>query len=227
MHLLVIDDDEQFVEVLLAGLSAEGHHVRAASTLAQGMEALREDTDLLLLDLALASEDGMEMLRALRREGRMVPVIIMTGTRMETEDTVHGLEEGADDYLHKPFALAELLARIHAVMRRHRPEPQAVCAAGNLTVDRLHRVVTCRGRQLEATLRELEVLALLARHAGRQVSRAAILEQVWRDSPRSSTLDNTLDVHISRLRKKLEQAECDCAIETVWGKGFKLTVTDA
>jgi DNA-binding response OmpR family regulator len=227
VHLLVIDDDEPFVDVLLAGLSAEGHEVRAATTLAQGLEALREDTDLLLLDLAVASEDGMEVLRTLRRQGRTIPVIIMTGTRMETEDTVLGLEEGADDYIHKPFALSELLARIHAVMRRHRAGTEAVCAAGNLKVDRLHRIVTCKGREVEVTLRELELLALLTRDAGRQVSRASILDQVWRDSPRSATLDNTLDVHISRLRKKLEDAECRCAIDTVRGKGFKLTVEDA
>ncbi len=224
LRLLVIDDDVAFSEVLVAGLTEEGHQVRATETVADGLKALEDEPDLLLLDLEVAADDGMDVLRHLRNNDNPLPVIIMTGKRLETDDTVVGLDEGADDYLRKPFALKELLARIHAVLRRHHTGEDTVFSAGGLEVNRLQRTVTCQGEPVLVTLREMELLALLTRKAGDEVSRADVLEQVWSDSPRSATLDNTLDVHISRLRKKLSEAECHCGIQTVRGKGFKLKV---
>lgn len=224
LRLLVIDDDTAFSEVLVAGLTAEGHQVRATETVAEGIRALEDDIDLLLLDLEVAADDGMDVLRHLRSTDNALPVIIMTGSRIDTDDTVVGLEEGADDYLRKPFALKELLARIYAVVRRHHTGEETVFSAGELEVNRLQRTVTCRGEPVPVTLREMELLALLIRRAGAEVSRSDVLHVVWSDSPRSATLDNTLDVHISRLRKKLQEAECRCEIQTVWGKGFKLAV---
>lgn len=227
LRLVVVEDDPAFSEVLVAGLTAEGHHVCAAATVADGLAALHHDTDLLLLDLEVDGQDGMAVLHYLRRHDNPLPVIIMTGYRVEADDTVTGLEEGADDYLRKPFALKELLARIHAVLRRHHTGATALVAAGDLEIDRLTRTAACRGTPLALTVRELELLALLAEQPGREVSRADVLSTIWRDSLRSTTLDNTLDVHISRLRKKLQQAQSRCAIETVWGKGFRLTVEGA
>jgi DNA-binding response OmpR family regulator len=226
-RLLVIDDDTAFSEVLVAGLTAEGHQVRSVATVADGLHALHQETDLLLLDLEVAADDGMDVLRRLRSDENPLPVIIMTGSRLDTDDTVIGLEEGADDYLRKPFVLKELLARIHAVLRRHHPDADTTCAAGDLKIDRLKRTVTCRDEPVQVTLRELELLALLVRNLDTEVTRSDVLEQVWSDSPRSASLDNTLDVHISRLRKKLQEADSQCGIHTVWGKGFKLTVESA
>jgi DNA-binding response OmpR family regulator len=225
LRILVVDDDPELNETLELGLTASGLSVVAVSSVAEGITTIGQgDTDLVLLDLELAGEDGMEILEHLRQQVRPLPVIIMTGSRTATEDTVIGLKGGADDYVRKPFDLREILARIHAVHRRHAGTGDTTLAVGDLAIDRLRRTAECHGQPLVLTPRELELLALLARKAGHEVSRQEVCDAVWADSPRSSTLDNTLDVHVSRLRKKLTDCPSSCIITTVWGKGFRLDV---
>ena len=222
MRILVIEDDPEFAGTLGEALTETGCSITTATTVPQGLEALQQPHDLLLLDLEVAEQDGMSVLEQVRGDENPMPIIIMTGRRLAPEDSVRGLEGGADDYLRKPFDFQELRARIKAVARRHEASREAVYTFGDLVVDRLHRTVRCGDETVQATLRELELLALLARHGGDEVRRQQILDTVWHDTPGSSSLDNTLDVHLSRLRKKIDEAGSNCRIETAWGKGFRL-----
>jgi DNA-binding response OmpR family regulator len=215
MRVLVVEDEDAIADPLLEGLGREGFEVERAAT---GQEALAaSEPDLVLLDLRLPDIDGFEVCRRLRERSR-VPIIVVSA-RGEEVDRVVGLELGADDYLVKPYGLRELVARIHAVMRRLEPRAGDVTLmrVDGLEVDRRARRVTLDDRPLELTPREFDLLAVLASDPGAAISRERIFEQVW--ETRWFGSPKTIDVHVAALRRKLGDPGW---IETVRGVGFRL-----
>ena len=220
MRLLVVEDDDGIAVPLVAGLRREGFEVERVAT---GGEALAaSEPDLVLLDLRLPDIDGFAVARELRSRSR-VPIIVVTA-RGEEVDRVVGLELGADDYMVKPFGLRELIARIHAVMRRvSEPapgppsEPDPVLAVGQLTIDRRRHEVALAGEPVALTPKEFALLDLLASDPGAALDRRRILEEVW--GSRWYGPSKTIDVHVSSLRRKLGDPGW---IETVRGVGFRL-----
>jgi two-component system, OmpR family, response regulator RegX3 len=215
VKVLVVEDEDAIAEPLAEGLRREGIEVERAAT---GQEALdAPEPDLVLLDLRLPDIDGLEVCRRLRERSR-VPLIVVTA-RGEEVDRVVGLELGADDYVVKPYGLRELIARIHAVMRRLEPHPRddAPMRVNGLEVDSRARRATLDGRELPLTPREFDLLALLASDPGAAISRTRIFQEVWETSWYGSP--KTIDVHIAALRRKLGDPRW---IETVRGVGFRL-----
>jgi DNA-binding response OmpR family regulator len=218
MRLLVVEDDDGIAEPLVAGLRREGFEVERA---ADGAGALAAgEPDLVLLDLRLPDMDGYAVAREMRRRSR-VPIIMVTA-RGEEVDRVVGLEIGADDYVVKPFGLRELIARIHAVMRRvdergSAGAPDPVLRVGTLEVDRRAHRASLAGEPLALTPKEYALLALLAADPGAALDRRRILEEVWGSRWYGPT--KTIDVHVSSLRRKLGDPGW---IETVRGVGFRL-----
>jgi DNA-binding response OmpR family regulator len=215
MHLLVVEDEDAIAEPLVEGLRHEGFEVTRAAT---GREALAAPpADLVLLDLRLPDMDGFAVCRELR--GRSDVPIIMVTAKGEEIDRVVGLELGADDYVVKPYGLRELVARIRAVARRTstRPDARAVLRAGGLEVDVRARKASLDGRELQLTLKEFDLLALLASEPGSVVDRQRILREVWDTTWYGSS--KTVDVHVASLRKKLGDPTL---IETVRGVGLRL-----
>ncbi len=221
-RLLVVEDEAKVADALREGLEGEGYDVIVETTGESAFFRLSTDRfDVILLDLMLPGRDGLEILSALREKGLETPVVVLTA-RDATEDRVLGLDAGADDYLVKPFAFAELLARIRAVSRRGR-----VVEAGPVTIDTLEIDVTTRqvvrARQtIELTVKEFDLLLYLARSLRQVVSRDTLAREVWRETSRSTTLDNVIDVHISRLRRKIDAGAPVKLIQTVRGVGFSL-----
>jgi len=210
-----VEDDEAIAAPLAEGLRREGFEVQRAGNGRQALEA--PEPDMVLLDLRLPDMDGYEVARELRSRSR-VPIIMVTA-RGEEVDRVVGLELGADDYLVKPFGMRELIARIHAVMRRvdAGPEQPRTLEAGPLTVDTRARRASVDGREVPLTPKEFEVLALLAEDPGAAVDRRRILREVWGTTWYGPS--KAIDMHISALRKKLGDPGL---IETVRGIGFRL-----
>ena len=219
-RLLVVEDEQKVAEALREGLEGEGYEVTVETTgEAAFFRSNTETFDLILLDLGLPGRDGLDILRALR-EGRVdTPVLILTA-RDTIADRVSGLNTGADDYLVKPFAFEELLARIQAVVRRGRVSTPQRLGMGGLHVDLTTRRVVRDGRPLELTAKEFDLLEYLLRHERRVVSRDTLAREVWRDTSRSTTLDNVIDVHVSRLRRKVDRDGLAKLIHTVRGVGF-------
>jgi len=222
VRILVVEDELKVARALKEGLEGEGYEVATTRTGEEGFFLASSQTfDFVLLDLMLPHKDGIEILRALRRCGRNTPVLILTA-RDAIEDRVLGLDSGADDYLVKPFAFPELLARIRALVRRGRPDHVLRLNAGDLDLDLVTRHVT-RGKQvLDLTAREFELLEFLLRNKGRLVSREMLARDVWKEPSRATPLDNLIDVHIARLRKKVDQDFGVKLIQTVRGVGFTL-----
>ena len=218
-RVLVVEDDDAIADVLRRSLRAEGHEVRSAS---DGVDALRASEefmpDLVLLDLGLPRLDGMEVLRRIRAESD-VPILILTA-RTATEDRVEGLDEGADDYLPKPFERDELLARTRALLRRRPPRGSASLTVGDLRLNPDTREVTRGDREIELTNREFELLEYLARNQKLVVSRERLLEDVWGYDPFEQT--NTIDVFISNVRRKLEADGEPRILHTKRGAGYVL-----
>jgi two-component system, OmpR family, response regulator MprA len=216
-RVLVVEDDEAIADVVRRALRQEGHEVRSA---ADGVEALAISEefvpDLVILDLGLPRLDGVEVSRRLRAESD-VPILMLTA-RAEVEDRVEGLDSGADDYLVKPFELAELLARTRALMRRRPPRGTASLAVGDLRLNPDTREVVRGDRDIELTNREFELLEYLMRNQKLVVSRERLLEEVWGYDPLSMT--NTIDVFISNLRRKLEEGGEDRILHTKRGAGY-------
>jgi two-component system response regulator RegX3 len=215
MHLLVVEDEDAIAEPLVEGLVAEGFEVTRVAT---GQDALdAPPADLVLLDVRLPDIDGFAVCRELRSRSD-VPIIMVTA-KGEEIDRVVGLELGADDYVVKPFGLRELVARIRAVSRRTsaRPEPRETLVVGELEVDVAARRVTLAGREVNLTLKEFDLLALLASEPGIVVDRQRILREVWDTTWYGSS--KTVDVHVAALRKKLGDPTL---IETVRGIGLRL-----
>jgi DNA-binding response OmpR family regulator len=167
----------------------------------------------------LPGRDGLQVLATLRSQGVETPVLVLTA-RDALEDRVAGLDSGADDYLVKPFAFAEVLARIRALLRRGRSTEALRLSVGDLDVDLVSRKVTRAGRHIELTVREFELLEYLLRHEGQVVSRGALARDVWKETERTTPLDNVIDVHIARLRRKLDAEFPTRVIHTIRGVGF-------
>jgi two-component system response regulator RegX3 len=217
MRVLVVEDDPAVAEPLLAGLQRNGIEVDHVVYASQVIAAA-QNVDVVLLDLGLPDGDGLEVLRELRRT-MDIPVIIATARGDET-DRIVGLELGADDYVVKPFSVRELAARVRAVARRRRIEPNL--ESGRLVVDRTRHLVTVDGEPIELTAKEFDLLAVLAEEPGRAVTRQELFSRVW--DPVWIGTGKTLDVHVASLRKKLGDPEL---IETVRGVGYRLAVEKA
>jgi two-component system response regulator RegX3 len=217
MRVLVVEDDPAVAEPLLAGLQRNGIEVDHVVYASQVIAAA-QNVDVVLLDLGLPDGDGLEVLRELRRT-LDIPVIIATARGDET-DRIVGLELGADDYVVKPFSVRELAARVRAVARRRRIEPNL--ESGRLVVDRTRHLVTVDGESVELTAKEFDLLAVLAEEPGRAVTRQELFSRVW--DPVWIGTGKTLDVHVASLRKKLGDSEL---IETVRGVGYRLAVEKA
>jgi DNA-binding response OmpR family regulator len=219
-RVLVIEDEPKILRSLQRGLQAEGYEVATASTGEEGsLLATAETFDCLVLDLLLPGSDGLQVLADLRREGNRTPVLILTA-RDTVEDRVLGLDAGADDYLVKPFAFAELLARVRALLRRDRAERQTVLRADDLELDLLQRRAVRGGAEVSLTHREFEVLAYLLRHKNAVVTRDMLGRDVWREP--NHALTNVIDVYINLLRRKLERPGARPLIHTLRGVGYSL-----
>jgi DNA-binding response OmpR family regulator len=222
MQILVVEDEPKVGNALREGLEAEGYAVTLAQTGEEGFfQASSRAFDLIILDVMLPGRDGVEVLQTLRRQGAKTPVLLLTA-KDAIEDRVLGLDAGADDYLVKPFAFAELSARIRALLRRNRTETQSVLTMGQLEVDPVRRTVMREGQRIELTAREFELLEYLVRNHGRVVSREMLARDVWKETARATPLDNVIDVHIARLRRKIDDPFHLKLLHTVRGVGFTL-----
>jgi two-component system, OmpR family, copper resistance phosphate regulon response regulator CusR len=220
MRILVVEDEKKMAEALSKGLGAELHSVTVAPTGEEGYYlATTESFDLAILDLMLPGRDGLEILKGWRRLGLAMPVLVLTA-RDTVEDRVQGLDAGADDYLVKPFAFSELLARIRTLGRRGKIETAARLRLADLELDASARSVTRGGKGLGLTAREFELLEYLLRHQGRVVSREMLARDVWKETARYTPLDNVIDVHIARLRRKVDDPFEQKLLHTVRGIGF-------
>jgi two-component system copper resistance phosphate regulon response regulator CusR len=222
VRLLVIEDEPKVGRALKEGLEAEHYSVDVATTGEDGFFRLSAETfDLVVLDLMLPGRDGLEILSTIRQRGIQMPVLILTA-KDAVEDRVTGLECGADDYLVKPFAFPELVARIRALLRRGRTDQVLRLKAADLHMDLVTRTVYRSGDPLELTSREFELLEYLMRHSRQVVSREMLVRDVWKEVSRATPLDNVIDVHVARLRKKVDHGRQMKLIHTVRGVGFLL-----
>lgn len=222
MRILVVEDEKKVAKALRDGLEAERYEVRVASTGEEGFFLVNHESfDLVVLDLMLPRHSGIEVLTTLRKRGLETPVLILTA-KDTIDDRVHGLDSGADDYLVKPFAFPELLARIRALLRRGRPDQVLKLEEGDLAMDLVTRKVVRAGETLELTVKEFEMLEYLFRHAGRVVSREMLARDVWRVTARATPLDNVIDVTMARLRRKVDDPFETMLLHTVRGVGFVL-----
>jgi two-component system copper resistance phosphate regulon response regulator CusR len=217
MRVLVIEDEAEIADFVVRGLREEGYTVEHAADGEGGWERLRgESWDVVLLDWWLPGADGLSVLKRFRRSGGTTPVLFLTA-RDAVSDRVLGLDAGADDYLCKPFAFEELLARVRSLTRRQDRRTQNAVAHAGVRIDLLTQRAERDGHRLELTAREQALLAFFLRHPGEVLSRTRIYEQVWDD--RYDGLSNTLEVHVMELRRKLE-AFGPRLITTVRGRGY-------
>lgn len=220
MRVLVIEDELKVARALQEGLSQEHYDVCVATTGEEGFYQLNAQRfDLVLLDLMLPGRDGIEILRALRQRGLDTPVLILTA-RDAVDDRVLGLDTGADDYLVKPFAFSELLARVRALLRRGRPQDALRLKVLDLDMDVATRRVTRGGADIDLTPREFQILECLLRRQGSPVSRDTLCREAWGGTARATPLDNVIDVHMTRLRRKIDDGHEVKLIHTVRGVGF-------
>ncbi|HMC89581.1 MAG TPA: response regulator transcription factor [Gemmataceae bacterium] len=219
-RLLIVEDERKILRSLERGLQADGYEIVTAANGEAGYQLASTQTfDCVVLDLMLPGRDGLQVLADLRRQGKKVPVLILTA-RDAVEDRVVGLDAGADDYLVKPFAFAELLARLRVLLRRGRSERETVLVLDDLEMDLLERRVTRGGAQIELTHREFELLEYLLRHKNTTVTRAMLGRDVWKEE--DYALTNVIDVFINALRKKVEQPGKPPLIQTIRGVGYSL-----
>lgn len=222
MHILVIEDEPKVARALQQGLEAERYQVSVATSGEEGFFRLNAEVfDLVLLDLMLPGRDGMEILSTIRKRGIETPVLILTA-RDSIEARVLGLDSGADDYLVKPFAFPELLARIRLIVRREKKEQLLKLTLADLEVDLVTRKAVRAGKEIELTTREFELLDYLLRNQGRIVSREMLSRDVWQVKDRSTPLDNVIDVHMARLRRKVDGPFAVKLVKTVRGLGFTM-----
>jgi two-component system OmpR family response regulator len=220
MRILVVEDDAKVASFLVRALEEEGHAVDAVADGESGanMGHLNE-YDLILLDVQLPRRDGLQVAAELRRNGVVTPILMLT-SRDTTQDVVRGLNAGADDYLTKPFALEELLARVSALTRRQLGPATGVLRYQDLEMDRLRRVVKRGGRRLDLSPREFRLLEFFLLNPERVAGRTTLLEKVWDMSFDPET--NVVDAHISNLRRKMEEGGRPRLIQTVRGAGYSL-----
>jgi len=222
VRILVVEDELKVANALREGLEGERYDVVLERTGEDAFFRLTTEAfDLILLDLGLPGRDGLHILSTLRAKGVKTPVLVLTA-RDTLQDRVAGLDSGADDYLVKPFAFAELLARIRALLRRGRAAESPRLTVGDLTMDLITRKVMRGGHPVELTVREFELLEYLMRYDGQVVSRESLARDVWKETARTTPLDNVIDVHIARLRRKVDVDRPVRLIHTVRGVGFML-----
>ena len=220
MRVLIVEDERKLAQVLSSALEAEHYEVVAAATGEDGYSrATAEPFDLVVLDLMLPGRSGLEILQTLRARRNETPVLILTA-RDGVDDRVRGLDLGADDYLVKPFALPELLARIRALLRRGRPSDVLRLKVADLELDLVARRVNRGDKAIDLTGREFELLEYLLRHQGYLVSREMLARDVWKEPRRATPLDNVIDVQMARLRRKVDPEGAARLIHTVRGVGF-------
>jgi two-component system copper resistance phosphate regulon response regulator CusR len=223
VKILVIEDEKKVAAALKKGLESEGFEVEAALTGEDGLFRICSGVfDLVILDLTLPGRDGMDVLAALRRMRVRLPVLILTA-RDSLEDKILGLDQGADDYLVKPFAFPELTARIRALLRRGKSDGESKLRLGGLEMDLTKRTVARQGRSIPLTGMEFAILEALLRSQGHVVTRDMLAREVWKEAERATPLDNVIDVHIGRLRKKIDEPFGTKLLHTVRGVGFILS----
>ena len=222
MRILIIEDDAETAAYLVKGLCESGHRAERVGDGKDGLfRALEEDFDVLVVDRMLPGLDGLALIRSLRAAGRKTPALFLSALG-EVDDRVEGLRAGGDDYLVKPFAFSELLARLEALIRRGEGEqaPRTVLKVADLEMDLLTRTVRRAGRSIELQPREFRLLEYLLRHSGQVVTRTMLLESVWDYHFDPQT--NVIDVHISRLRSKIDKDFERPLLHTVRGAGYVL-----
>ena len=225
MRVLLIEDDPKAARLLAKGLREEGFVVDVAATGEDGEDrAVIDEYDAIVLDWLLPDKDGLAVCRALRTREVSTPILMLTA-RDSVADRVSGLSTGADDYLTKPFAFAELLARIKALLRRSRVSQPPVLQVGDLTLDPVRRRAARGGVAITLTPKEYAILEVLMRSSGELVSRTRLTERVWDEA--AEVLDNLVDVHVSHLRKKLERGGGPPLIQTVRGLGYRLGLSSS
>jgi two-component system copper resistance phosphate regulon response regulator CusR len=222
MRLLIVEDDLKTARALAAGLERAGFSIATAHSGEEGFFLLNaESFDLVVLDWMLPGRSGIEILKTLRARGGQTPVLLLTA-RDAVEDRVLGLESGADDYLVKPFAFAELMARIRSLLRRTAGADALKKNLADLAVDLESRRVWRADKPIELTPREFDLLAYLMRQPGQVVTREMLAREVWHETNRLTPLDNVIDVHVAHLRRKIDDPHALKLIHTVRGVGFVL-----
>ena len=220
MRILVVEDEPKLAVAIKSGLENDGYSVGVAVTGEEGFYLVHSQSfDLVVLDVMLPGRNGFEILATLRRHGVKTPVLLLTA-KDAIEDRVRGLDSGADDYLVKPFAFPELQARVRALLRRGKAESPARLTVSDLEIDFASRSAIRAGRKLDLTSREFELLCYLMVNVGRVVSREMLARDVWKEADRHTPLDNVIDVHIGRLRRKVDEPFPQSLVHTVRGVGF-------
>ena len=226
MQILVVEDEQKMANALREGLEADGYAVRVAHTGEEGFYLINaQPFDLAVLDVMLPGHDGFEILSTIRRRGIKTPVLLLT-SRDAIEDRVRGLDIGADDYLVKPFAFPELLARIRVLLRRGKLPIDERFKLADLELDQSRRLVTRAGQTIDLTPREFELLDYLFLNRGRVVSREMLARDIWKETSRQTPLDNVIDAQMVRLRKKIDGQFEPKLLHTVRGVGFVLREGD-
>ncbi|AFY37394.1 two component transcriptional regulator, winged helix family [[Leptolyngbya] sp. PCC 7376] len=219
MHILYVEDEIKIAEFVQAGLKEQGFMVDYCDDGNDGYDrALHQKYDVIVLDIMVPGKDGLAILKGIRNAGNQTPVILLTA-RNELDDRLSGLNLGADDYIAKPFFVEELVARIHAVIRRVSGDRQNILIVEPLKLDRLAREVMCNDKAVELTSREFNFLEYLMRSPGRVFTRTQILEHVWGYDFNPNT--NIVDVCVQRIRKKLDKVNGKGCIESVRGVGYR------
>ena len=223
MKVLLVEDERKIADFVCTGFKEQGFLIDHCDNGVDGFAyASNGSYDVIVLDIMLPGRDGLSILKGLRKAGNVTPVILLTA-RNELDDRIEGLSLGADDYLAKPFFVEELIARVHALLRRVSGERQNILAVGDLRLDRISREVTWRGESIDLTSREFNLIEYLMRSPGRVFTRTQILEHVWGYDFDPST--NVVDVCIQRIRKKIAligvMAEGESPIESVRGVGYR------
>ncbi len=220
MQILVVEDDPVVGRALVKGFTEAGHRCEWVQDGDAGAEAaLKQQADAIVLDLMLPKRSGKEVLRDIRSHGVLCPVVLLTAVG-NVEDRIQGLNSGADDYIVKPFEFAELMARIHAVVRRTQTRPTPMLKIGDVALDLTTRRVTRNGVDIDLTPIEFSLLELLLRYAGQVVTRKMLCEHVWGFNWDGTT--NVIEVHINRLRGKLDRGREGSVIQTVRGRGYAI-----
>jgi two-component system, OmpR family, copper resistance phosphate regulon response regulator CusR len=222
MHILLIEDEQKLAGAVAEGLRSEGYAVAVAHSGEAGSKILHEGQfDLVILDVMLPRQGGLETLRGFRRDGYRLPVLLLT-SRDSIDDRVLGLDAGADDYLVKPFAFPELVARVRALLRRTGPTSSSLLLLADLSLDLNGRIANRQGRVLDLTTREFDLLEYLLLNRGNVVSREMLARDVWKETLRYTSLDNVIDVQIARLRRKIDDPFPKKLLQTIRGVGFVL-----
>lgn len=220
MRILVVEDEKKYLDILLRSLKMEGYTVDGASRISLAVEYLHSyHYDLVILDLHLPDGTGNSLLKRIRQAGQTMPVLVLTA-RSGLDCKVENFQAGADDYVVKPVALAELAIRVQVLLRRGRAIQENVLKVGDLEINRLNRQVKRDGRRIELSPKEYSLLEYLFLHPGRVLSRDMIVERIWDQS--FEGLTNIVDVHIGNLRRKIDGGHAQKLIRTVRGLGYML-----